>query len=368
MTDAIQTMIAAYKRNVAGAYRSLAPDRIEAELPPEPSIVSEKIDGETWFLHADGECCILLSPFGKKLENIPLTMEAQKVLNGWRGVLAGELYAAVDSGRPRVFDLHATLGRKGNPDCLRFAAFDILMNGEADVQREPFVERIDCLRQRPIAANGRFHLAAFETADTPVAVATDYERIVTSGGAEGLVVHAADGRIYKVKPEISIDAAVVGYVCNNSGVSELLLALMKPEGVFQLIGRVKTGWSRAENANLQKRLTPLACDSTYRETNDHGQHYRWVKPDLVIEVKCNDLIAANSKNEPVRRMAMNFSEQTGWSPLGPAPSVSMIHAVALRCLVWVTAAYASASPIRGPVPAPLGFIALKSKPGCCNKG
>ncbi len=23
---------------------------------------------------------------------------------------------------------------------------------------------------------------------------------------------------------------------------------------------------------------------------------------------------------------------------------------------------------RGPVPAPLGFIALKSKPGCCNKG
>ncbi len=330
MTDAIQTMIAAYKRNVAGAYRSLAPDRIEAELSPGPSIVSEKIDGETWFLHADGERCILLSPFGKKLENIPLTIEAQKGLNGWRGLLAGELYAAVDSGRSRVFDLHATLGRKGNPDCLRFAVFDVLMNGDVDVQRNPFIKRLALLQRIVGQSHASFHLAAFETADTPVAVATDYERIVTSGGAEGLVVHAVDGRIYKIKPEITIDAAVVGYVGSSSGVPELLLALMKPEGVFQLIGRVKTGWSREENADLQRRLISMVCDSTYRKANDHGLLVRWVKPDLVIEVKCNDIIAANSKGEPVRRMAMNFSEQTGWSPIGPASSISMIHAMFRR--------------------------------------
>ncbi len=330
MTDAIQTMIAAYKRNVAGAYRSLAPDRIEAELSPGPCTVSEKIDGETWFLHADGERCILLSPFGKKLENIPLTMEAQKVLNGWRGLLAGELYAAVDSDRSRVFDLHAALGRKGNPDRLRFAVFDILMNGDVDVQRNPFIKRLALLQRIVGQSHASFHLAAFETADTPVAVATDYERIVTSGGAEGLVVHAVDGRIYKIKPEITIDAAVVGYVGSSSGVPELLLALMKPEGVFQLIGRVKTGWSREENADLQRRLISMVCDSTYRKANDHGLLVRWVKPDLVIEVKCNDIIAANSKGEPVRRMAMNFNEKTGWSPIGPASSISMIHAMFRR--------------------------------------
>ena len=331
MTDAIQTMIAAYKRNVAGVYRSLSPDRIEAELPPGPSIVSEKIDGETWFLHADGERCILLSPFGKKLEDLSLTIEAQKLLNGWQGLVAGELYAAVDSGRPRVFDLHATMGSKGNPDCLRFAVFDILMDGNVDLRRTPFTERLALLQRIVGQSHDRFHLAPFETADTPVAVTAHYKRIVTVGGAEGLVVHVADGRIYKIKPEISIDVAVVGYVGNNSGVSELLLALMKPEGVFQLIGRVKTGWSRKENADLQRRLISMDYASSYRKVNDHGQLYRWVKPDLVVEVKCNDLIAVNSKNEPVRRMAMNFSEKTGWSPLGPAPSVSMIHAV-FRCI------------------------------------
>ncbi len=331
MTDAIQTMIAAYKRNVAGAYRSLAPDRIEAELSPGPSTVSEKIDGETWFLHADGECCILLSPFGKKLENIPLTTEAQKVLNGWCGLLAGELYAAVDSGRPRVFDLHAALGRKGNPDRLRFAVFDILVDGKTDTRRFPFTKRLALLQRIVDQSHASFHLARCKTAKTASDVASCYESIVTDGGAEGLVVHAADGRIFKIKPEISIDAAVVGYVGNSSGVSELLLALMKPDGVFQLIGRVKTGWSREENADLQRRVISMDYASTYRKTNDHGQLYRWVKPDLVIEIKCNDLIAVNSKNEPVRRMAMDFNEKKGWSPLAPASSVSMIHAV-FRCI------------------------------------
>ena len=127
MTDAIQTMIAAYKRNVAGVYRSLSPDRIEVELPPGPSIVSEKIDGETWFLHADGECCILLSPFGKKLEDIPLTVIAEKALNGWQGLVAGELYAAVDSGRPpRLRSAHCdgTQGKSGSPALRRLRYFD----------------------------------------------------------------------------------------------------------------------------------------------------------------------------------------------------------------------------------------------------
>ncbi len=329
MNATIQVMLSTYKRNVAGAYRSLAPDRIEAELPPGPSTVSEKIDGETWFLHADDERCTLLSPFGKKLEDIPLTDEAMRTLAGWRGVLAGELYAAVDSGRPRVFDLHAAMGRKGNLERLCFAVFDILMDGEVDLQRRPFAERLDHLQRIVGQNNGCFHLAQCETVKTPSDVASCYENIVISGGAEGLVVHAADGRIFKVKPEISIDAAVVGYAGNNSNVSELLLALMKSDGNFQLIGRVKTGWNRAENSDLQKRLTPLACESSYRKANDHGWLYRWVNPELVVEIKCNDLLAANSKNDSIRRMSLQYSD-SGWSPIGPASSVSIINAVFRR--------------------------------------
>jgi len=330
MNAAIHTVLAAYKRNVTGAYRSLAPDRIEADLPPGPCIVSEKIDGETWFLHANGEHCVLLSPFGKILADIPITDEAKQTLHGWRGLLAGELYAAVDSGRPRVFDLHAAMGSRGNTDRLSFAAFDVLMDGDVDMQRRPFTERLDCLQQLAITRDGRLHLAPFQTAEHPVDVASCYTRLVTRGGAEGIVIHASDGHIYKVKPEITIDSAVVGYAAFDSGVSELLLGLLKPDGVFQLIGRVKTGWSRAKSADLLSRLTPLACTSTYRKANDHGLLYRWVNPQLVVEIKCNDIIAANSKDEPVRRMALRYDDESGWSPLGPVPSVSMINAVFRR--------------------------------------
>jgi AAA+ superfamily predicted ATPase len=331
MNAAIQSVLVAYKRNVAGSYRSLAPDRIESDLPPGPCIVSEKIDGETWFLHADGERCVLLSPFGKALEDIPVTHEAQRTLRGLRGLLAGELYVAVHSGRPHVFDLHAALGADGNSERLRFATFDVLINGETDMQRQTFAERLDCLQKIVGQHNGQFHLAHLETAQTPADAAACYERIVTADGAEGIVIHAADGRIYKVKSEISIDAAVVGYAASDSGVSELLLALVKSDGVFQLIGRVKTGWGRVESADLLNRLTQLTCESTYRKANDHGLLYRWVKPEIVVETKCNDMIEANSKDEPVRRMALHYNDETGWSPLGPAPAVSLINVV-FRCI------------------------------------
>ena len=332
MNTALQALLTAYKRNVAGTYRSCPPCEMLTTLPPGPCIVSEKIDGETWFLHADGERCVLESPFGKLLADIPLTQDAERTLSGWRGLLAGELYAAVNSGRPRVFDLHAAMGEGATTQTerLRFAAFDVLMDGETDVQRKPFAERLACLRRIVGQPGERFHLAPFETTETPADVAACYERVVTVGGAEGIVVQASDGRIYKVKPEIILDAAVVGYAGNDSGVSELLLALLKPDGLFQLIGRVRTGWSRAESADILNRLKPLACSTSYRKANDHGLLYRWVKPEFVVEVKCNDIITANSKDEPVRRMALRFKDETGWSPIAPTPSVSMINAVFQR--------------------------------------
>jgi len=55
-----------------------------------------------------------------------------------------------------------------------------------------------------------------------------------------------------------------------------------------------------------------------------------VKPEFVVEIKCNDLISANSKGDPVRRMALRYDDEIGWSPLGPAPSISMINAVFRR--------------------------------------
>lgn len=328
---ALASRLLAYKRHVAGVYHSLAPGEIGTALPPGRIIASEKIDGETWFLHADGDGVALLSPGGKAIGGVPLLEEALTLFAGWSGLLAGELYAAVEHGRPHVFDLASVLG--GGKDApverLRFAAFDVLGDGERDAQRLPFGER--AARLKDLLAKGKsVHHAHFEEAASPYEVIAAFERLATGGGAEGLVVHTADNRVFKIKPEITIDAAVVGFAESKDGVVEMLLALVKTDGRFQIIGRVKTGWSRAERGALSNRLRALVCESAYRKTTDHGTLYRWVRPSLVVEVKCNDLISVKSDGEPVRRMMLRFEETAGWMPLGFAPSVSMINTVFVR--------------------------------------
>jgi len=329
--SALAARLAAYKRNVAGSYQGLAPGDITTMLPPGPYIVSEKVDGETWFLTFDGESSTLLSPSGKTIAGIPLTVEAGGALDGWTGLLAGELYAESTNGRPRVFDLHAAMGGGTNAQVerLRFAAFDILNDGGADAPSLSYETRVQRLGTL-LTDGGHVHSATFKTAADAAEVAALFERIVTQGGAEGIVVHVSGGRTYKVKPEITVDAAVVGFGAGDSGVYELLLALLKPDGMYQLVGRVRTGWSHSKKRELAAHLPRLECTSAFRSVTDHGTLCRWVKPELVVEVKCNDLLVANSRDEAIRRMAMTYSDDDGWLPLGPAAAVSMINSVFLR--------------------------------------
>ena len=331
LDPALAARLSAYKRDVAGSYHGVAPGAIAAALPPGPYTTSKKVDGETWFLHCDDECATLLSPSGKAITGIPVTAEAYRIVRGWTGLLAGELYAESANGRPRVFDLHAALGGGANAQAerLRFAAFDILDDGGTDAQPLAYDQRVQRL-QALLAGGMHVHSAAFETTVDSAAVAALFERLVVQGGAEGIVVHAPGGRVYKVKPEITVDAAVVGFGAGDNGVYELLLGLLKPDGTYQLIGRVRTGWSNREKRELAQHLQQLECPSSFRSVTDHGTLSRWVRPELVVEVKCNDLLVANSRDEAIRRMAMVYSDQEGWSPLGPAPAVSMINSVFLR--------------------------------------
>jgi len=328
---ALADRLAAYKRNVAGNYQGISPGAVATALPPGPFVVSEKVDGETWFLRCEREFATLLSPSGKAITGVPLTAEAERLCAGWTGLLAGELYAESASRRPRVFDLHAALGggTEAQADRLCFAAFDLLNDDSADAQSWPYEQRNQRL-QALLAGGTLVHCATFETAADPTVVAALFERIVTQGGSEGLVVHAPGGRVYKVKPEITLDAVVVGFGAGDNGVYELLLGLLRPDATYQLIGRVRTGWSHQEKRELAGRLAQLECTSSLRRVTDQGMLCRWVRPQLVVEVKCNDLLVANSRDEPIRRMAMAYSDQEGWSPLGPVPAVSMINSVFLR--------------------------------------
>lgn len=326
--------LASYKSHVAGAYTGIAPDAIHAAVPPGRHVVSTKVDGEQWFLHKNGAGTVLLSPAGKAISGVPLTAMAGEVLGPWSGLLAGELYAQGNSGRPRVFDLHAALG--GGTDAsverLRFAAFDLLRDGGADCSQLPFEQRAQRIRGL-LPNGGLLHPADFTEAGGPAEV-EPFFRSRVQAGEEGIVVRCNDGRVFKIKPLVSIDAAVVAWTETPSGAGELLLGLMPDEQQngklsMQLIGRVDTGFSGQERHDLAERLRPMQCASSLSLSSRSGLPYAWVRPEMVVEVTCHELLAVNSDGESIRRWRVACGED-GWTPMGKAASVSLRDAVFVR--------------------------------------
>lgn len=182
--------IASYKREVAGAYRSLALADVGSVLRSGPCSVSAKIDGMTAYLYRRDGVTVLLTPTGQVLTELPLTAEADQLLGDWTGLLAGELHAASEQGRPTIYGLLSALGggAAAPVERLRFAAFDLLQDGDADTQALSYIERAH--RLQSLLVNGTLAYAvpviAADTADDLLAC---YQREVVERGGEGLVIH-----------------------------------------------------------------------------------------------------------------------------------------------------------------------------------
>ena len=52
--------------------------------------------------------------------------------------------------------------------------------------------------------------------------------------------------------------------------------------------------SEAERRELHERLSTSLCPSSFRKATHQGTLYRWVRPEVVVEIKCNDLIASDT--------------------------------------------------------------------------
>lgn len=335
----LATLLSLYKCNVAGAYTSVSPDAIATTIPSGCHMASTKIDGEQWFLCRSDAYTYLASPGGKIITGVPITAEADILLSDWNGVLAGELYATVDTGRPSVFSLHSALG--GGTDAqierLRFAAFDILRGGDGDCQLLPFTNRARHI-QEMLTGSELLHSVDFTEIDGPLETQRFFESRVQSG-AEGIVVRCGDGRIFKLKPRIMIDAVVVAYTETSQGVSELLLALMpemqpsemKPGEIqtMQIIGRVDIGFRTNERRELADRLSQLKCESAINLSSRSSHPYVWVRPQIVVEVCCHEILSTSSDGEPIRRWRVTHNND-GWKSTGKAASISMRDAVFIR--------------------------------------
>ena len=145
----------------------------------------------------------------------------------------------------------------------------------------------------------------------------------------------------RFKPHIKLDAAVVGFLRGAKGVCEMLLALWRNEpsgdnipattgGHYQLIGRVSSGLSADEQSALLERLAPLGCAAPLPLASRNGQPYKWVRPEVVVEVRVHEILNRRGRGEKILRWALARDADAGWSPLGRRLSISLRDAVFVR--------------------------------------
>jgi ATP-dependent DNA ligase len=197
-----------YRRRVASTYRALRPEEIDS-LPHGPMLVSPKIDGELWFFCSTQDEQFLANSRGRVIAgDIPLLTDAPRLPAG--SIVAGELSVLVEARRARVGDL-ASLLEARQPDLskLRFAAFD-LVRDPAQPSALPYASRLERLRDL-IAASPFVEVVPTEALESPIELKKRYERDVASGALEGLIIRQQTGPTLKLKPSITLDAAIIGY-------------------------------------------------------------------------------------------------------------------------------------------------------------
>lgn len=333
-----------YKRSVAGRYRAYTGDELD-QLPPTPMHVSPKVDGELWLAIIEDGHVALVSPRLRVITgDVPVVQElrervAPKCVG--RTILAGELFAIRKGGRPRVGDVGVALagGADAGVARLGYFVFDLVAGGDAqdpDAAAE-YAAKFAVL-ERLIGKGKRCQLVPTEVLAGPEALRAKFDALVEPGKAEGLVARAEDHRIFKIKPAVHLDAAVIGFTerAPDPGMPEgdlcrsVLLALIREPGQFQIIGSCGNFGGDDMRRRMHALLAPLAAPSTYRYPSSTGALYRFVRPEVVVEVRVSDVQAEDSYARPIQRFVLEHDADRGWTPLRPMNGVSILHPVFQR--------------------------------------
>jgi hypothetical protein len=330
--------VQAYRRRIASAYRSVKPSELVTGVIGAPFHVSPKVDGELWFLVLDSEAATLVSSNGKAIAgDVPLLAEAKAAtakLNG-RTVIAGELFAAsAGKGRPRVGDVASALagGAQAAVDRLGFMAFDLIEGLLPDSpQAAPYAQRLEAI-DGLLGSGKRAKPIRTDSVDTTGGLPALFAELVEGGKAEGLIVRSAQGAIYKIKPEFTIDAVIIGYTGRTEdpdAVRTLLLGLTREDGRIQIAGHCgNLGGDEARKA-LMAKLQSMTVPSVFRCPSSSGDLFTFVRPELVAEINVTDLQPETGAGKQVQTMVLDYAD-TGWKALAPMPSASWLHPVMVR--------------------------------------
>jgi hypothetical protein len=317
-----------YKAKTASRYLPITQEEILSKIvDTEGYLVSTKYDGHFYLLHFDGSSVLLMNHSGEVLENLLLLQGVSDQFSDYKSlVVVGELYVAEEGKRTRSFDVSAAV--KSEPDKLKFAAFDIVeVNNELVHfdEKELFSELSKIFSDNESSV----HAVNNQVVDSRKDIEELYRSQVVEANSEGLVVNSIYGPTYKIKPKLSLDAVILGF---NEGegerkgmIRDLLVGLMVEKDVFQIIGKVGSGFTDEQRKQVLTELEKQTVTSDYIEVSKANTAYLMVTPNKVVELSCLDLITENSKGA-INKMSLKF-KAGNYISIGKVKSVSVISPV-----------------------------------------
>ena len=330
---------AKYEEALSRSFKAVSPADIPTRFAGIKRVHwSEKYDGEGALLFYDEtlEIVAFAAPSGRARIGMKALREAAEALKAKgikKALLRGEIYLPAGKGKPRNGIAEVTRAsfssESGAADRLALALYDILMLDGRDLRDDGggFDEEWGKLgeifgedQSRPVhRARG-----GWCEGDKVTQILDE----VLSAGGEGIVVRHEKERDYaKIKPRLTIDAVIIGYVEGafegKIGARSLLVGLSYPaEGgttTFQTLARTGSGMSDAVAVEMLERLRSLRVDSPLLLNDADGREIHFVRPEIVVELEGEDWIHNRTDGRPVRTQAFSWDAATSaWAYSGLA--------------------------------------------------
>ena len=309
----IQTAID-YKKNVAGKFVLVEGAKLKQRIDGERFTVTRKIDGHMQVVfYVDGQVFMLNANGKQKAEQLKCLdafAEAVKAAGLKQAIIAAELYLPRPEGRPRCGDVQAALADDGKRDQLALAPFDIVELDGEKWQAEHYADTHNKLCT--IFQNDQVKPVQMRNASSKDEVQEIFDEWVGGESAEGLVVHSESPIVWKVKERHTIDAAVIGYTTADRGIRDLMFAVRRPDGLFQMFVLGSTGLTDEQRADIAQRLSTKHVESQYVLSDSRGIAYQMVKPELVFEISVLELVARGNDDKIKMNPLLKYDEAQGW--------------------------------------------------------
>jgi ATP-dependent DNA ligase len=316
-----------YKVKIASRYISVDPSQMGLKIiESDYYLCSHKLDGHLGILSIENDIINLYDRSGNEL-NIPNIINAAKKIKS-NAVFAGEIYV-FKNGKPRSnADVTSAIV---DPDAhdIRFGLFDLVSENNAPASNDL---KIKFDRIKEIAGNDEIIFPVNQLAvESRKDIIQFFNQAIPEH--EGIVVRSSNGITYKVKPISTIDLAVIGFaegIGERKGmIRDLMLGCATQNNEFLVVAHCGNGFTDDQRKELFETLSPLAVDSNYLEVSGAKTAFIMVKPELVAEISCLDMIGETGSGL-IKKTLLSYDSKIGYKRASLSSSVSLISPVFIR--------------------------------------